>query len=134
MTTQTQLVAKLLELERGDAADDRAAAARVFDKMFAELVPIIGDRGVVAVFVRSAASVKARCPALAPLAVAPDSVGAVSANIRDHFASVGAEDVTACALALTAAFVALMSRLIGFPLTLQLLQRAWPEIDSKEPR
>ena len=122
----------LLEHERGRASDDRAAASRVFDKMFAELIPIVGDMGVVAVFARSAVIAKTQCPALEGLVITIESVGAVNGNIRDHFATVKESDVTESAVVLGAAFVALMSRLIGFPLTVHLLQRAWPEVDLKE--
>ena len=135
MTTQAEiasLAAKLLEHERRSASGDRAAASRVFEKMFVELMPIVGERGVVAVFVRSAVGAKTECTPLEGLVLTIDSVGGVNANIRDHFATLQDHDVDACAVALCGAFVALMSRLIGFPLTLQLLQRAWPAVDLKE--
>lgn len=134
MITQTQLdlATSLLMHERRGASDDRAAASRVFDKMFAELIPIVGDRGVVAVFARSAVAAKSRCAALRGLVMTIDSVEAVGATIRDHLATVEDPAVVECAVTLCAAFVSLMSRLIGFPLTVQLLQRAWPEVDLKE--
>ena len=134
MTTQTQLdlAATLLKHERVGASDDRAAASRVFDKIFAELIPVVGDRGVVAVFARSAVAAKTHCAALQGLAITIDSVDAVSAKIREHLATVEETEVTECAVTLCAAFVSLMSRLIGFPLTVHLLQRAWPEVDLKE--
>lgn len=134
MTAQEQLalVSTLLEHERAGASDDRVAAVRVFDKMFAELIPIVGDRGVVAVFTRSAAVAKTDCAALQGLVITVDSVDAVSAKIREHLSTVDEPDVAECAVTLCAAFLSLMSRLIGFPLTAQLLQRAWPEVDLKE--
>jgi len=134
MTTQTQLdlVTTLLKHERADASDDRAAAPRVLDKMCAQLVPIIGDAGIVAVFVRSAVTAKAQCTALHGLVVTIDSVDAVGAKVRDHFATVKDTEVAECAVALCAAFVSLMSRLIGSSLTTQLIQRAWPEVELKE--
>ena len=134
MKTQAQLdlVTTLLNHERGAARDDREAAPRVLDKMFAQLAPVVGDRGVIAVFVRSAVAAKAQCAALRSLAVTIDSLDAVDAKIRDHFATVEDTEATECAIALCVEFVELMSRLIGASLTAQLIQRAWPEVDVKE--
>ncbi len=130
--TQRELVAKLLAHERAAANDERVAASRVLEKAFAGLAPVVGDLGIIAIFARSAALAKMDCAPLATLVSAADSLDALGTNIRNYFVTVDEAQVTESSVTLCAMFIALMSRLIGQPLTVQLLQRAWPAVDLKE--
>lgn len=129
-----ELAIKLLSSESG-GSDERAAASRVFEKMFVEIEPLVGETGVIAIFARSVVVAKGDYEGLAPLVLSIDSLEAVVERLRQHFHSVAEPHVKAGAISLCSAFLALMSRLVGDGLTVQMIQRAWPTVDlAKESK
>lgn len=111
------------------AADERVAASRLFARMFQELAPLVGERGVIAVFARSTVHAKKRYDGLTKLTITVDSLEAVGEALRKHFDAATGEHVSQGAVELCATFLELMSRLVGQDLILQLIQRAWPDVD-----
>jgi hypothetical protein len=115
--------------------DGRAAAIHVLDALFAQLAPLIGATGVLALFARSVVLAKAQCPGLKDLVITIDSLAAASAHVDRHFGAIADEDIDECATVLCATFLALVSRFVGDHLTVQLVMRAWPDVDVvKEPK
>ena len=132
MTTDSKyvLVARaIFAFERASADDHRVAASRLFVRLFDELAPLVGERGVIAVFARSTVHAKKRYDGLAKLVITVDSLGAVGEALRKHFDVTSVDQTTRGAVELCATFLELMSRLVGQDLILQLIQRAWPDID-----
>ena len=119
----------IFAFERAAAADERVAASRLFTRMFQELAPLVGERGVIAVFARSTVHAKKRYDGLAKLVITVESLDAVGETLRKHFGAVDVDHVAEGAAELCATFLELMARLVGHHLILQLIQRAWPEVD-----
>ena len=116
-------------------ANERAAATRTMGKIFAELVPLMGSAGVLALYARSAVHASARCKALDGLVFASDSIDAAAEELERHFAAIPAADVVEAGTTLASSFLAVVSTFIGDHLTLQVLQNAWPMIGLvKEPK
>ena len=129
------LASKLLSSESGGSTDERAAASRMFERMFAEIEPIVGESGVIAIFARSVIVAKADYEGLAPLVLSIDSLEAVVECLRQHFDTVPERHVRDGAIGLSNAFLSLMSRLVGVTLTVQIIQHAWPAVDlAKESK
>lgn len=126
---QTDLVGRLLALEMRSAAtcDERAgAAARLFDKTFAVLSPVIGAAGVEAIFARSVRLTGRDFPCL-------DLVRSREAKPADPRQCLlpcqrGDDPVQyeKVATALYTQFFALMGALIGEALAARLILTAWP--------
>ena len=128
-----ELASTLLARERDATdADERAAATRLLEKLFFELTPLIGAGGVTALFARTVVIAKMDCRSIEALPSSADSLDAVRSRLREHFANVAREEVAACATALCATFLSLMSRFVGEPLTMRLVHRAWPD-EREEP-
>jgi hypothetical protein len=127
---QTDLVARLLAFEMRSAvtSEERAdAAARLFDKTFAVLSPVIGGAGVEAIFERSVRLTRRDFPCLdlvrstqagKPVDPRQCLVPCQQWNERVQYESV--------ATALYAQFFALMGTLIGEALAARLILTAWP--------
>lgn len=130
---QTETARRLLANEgsAGGADECVTAAGRVYDKLQAQLGPLVGAAGVQALLVRS---VKLTREEFSFLEV---DVLKGSTKLR---ASLQAQDpavVTESAAALFATFFALLTTFIGERLTTQALRSAWPTIEemaAKEPR
>ncbi len=128
--TQTDLVGRLLALEMRSAAtsEERAdAAARLFDKTFAVLSPVIGEAGVEAIFERSVRLARRDFPCLDLVRSRQEGklvdprqclLPCQRADDPAHYEQV--------AIALYAQFSGLMAALIGEALAARLILTAWP--------
>lgn len=119
---------QLLELE-GAVADDpasrAAAAARVHEKLTAQLSPLLGAGGVRALFVRSEKLARREIAGLAELDVL--------AALGQPHAELQASDplvVAQTAEVVFGIFLGLIASFIGTRLTTQALRSAWPSIDE----
>jgi hypothetical protein len=116
------------EASSGDSSDETApVAARVYEKLDAQLAPLLGRAGVRALFARSA---KMGETELASLADATDDSAKLRARLQSFEPSVASE----AAAALFGTFLELITTFIGERLTVQVLQRAWPAIEETAPR
>jgi hypothetical protein len=126
------LVTRLLafEVRSAASAEDRAdAAARLFEKTFAVLSPILGVLGVETIFKRSVRRTQPLFPcleAIEPLSKARtiDPRQVLRACQQGGDANHSSEAATA----LYARFFALIALLIGEPLATRLILTAWPDI------
>jgi hypothetical protein len=126
----TDLVVRLLALEMQSAttSDERAdAAAKLFDKSFSVLSPVIGGAGVEAIFERSVRLTRADFPCLDPvrprLEGKPVDPRECLLPCQRSGDPVRYEKV---ATALYTRFFALMAALIGEALAARLILTAWP--------
>jgi hypothetical protein len=107
-----------------DGAEIALAVADIWRDMEALLRPIIGQRGVRAIYQRSVHAASAAHPWLAPQA--QDPAGEMDlAALQSLFAKQPAPQALACANALLLGFHGILSSLIGPSLTSRLLQVAW---------
>jgi hypothetical protein len=111
----------------GESATCAAAAGRVYEKLDAQLAPLLGRAGAQALFARAAklASTKA-----APLAGALDDGAKLSARLQSLEPAVALET----AAVLFGTFLDLIATFIGDRLTVQVLRNAWPAIEEMPPR
>jgi hypothetical protein len=123
--TQIERVQRLLAHEA--TQEGAGAPARVYDKLVAQLAPLVGAAGVQALFMRSAKLAQGE---FADLAQASILEGA--AALRERLASPGGV-AEQSALTLFATFLALVTEFIGERLTHQILRRAWPMLDDQVP-
>jgi hypothetical protein len=119
----------------GASDDDAAAAGRVYDTLWRALAPVVGDAGVRALLARSLRVSGREFPCLAEIRVElPSSeknasIGAhIASCLRKHDPALAA----AAAVDLYATFLALLARLVGEALTLQILRMADPAIQVEE--
>lgn len=127
---ETELAGRLLALEMRSAAtsDERAdSAARLFDKTFAVLSPVIGGAGVEAIFERSVRLTRHDFPCLDLVRLRQEGkrvdprqclLPCRRGDDPMHYERV--------ATALCAQFFALMAGLIGEALAVRLILTAWP--------
>jgi hypothetical protein len=124
--------AKRLLAAEGDsgasAAACAAAAGRVYDKLAAQLAPLLGLAGVEALFVRSAKLARA------DLVPAIEGATQRAAGLRAFLGQLEASAAGEAAAALFATFLDLVITFIGDRLTVQVLRGAWPVIDTTAPR
>jgi hypothetical protein len=120
---------RLLAAEGAGAGDAGGhAAGRVFDKVHAELDPVLGHAGVEALFRRSAKLAQDDLGTLST-ALSFDS----STRLREGLLDLEpAESLTAMTVLFGTLF-ALIETFIGERLMLELLRRAWPALDDTEP-
>jgi len=130
-----ETIKEIFSLEGGGAAGaaGRAdAAARVYEKLMAQLSPLLGIVGVQALLGRSA---RLR---MADFAFLGDAAVVESADrLRQALVSLEPDAISAAAEALFGTFCALITTFIGERLTTQVLRSAWPmveELASKESR
>ena len=128
---------RLLGSASGGSASDGAAAAagRVYDALSRALAPVVGPSGVRALLARSLRVSEREFPCLAevrlelPPSEKNETIGAhIAGCLRKHEPAVAA----AAATQLYATFLALLARLVGDGLTLQILRIAYPAIQFEE--
>ena len=101
------------------------AAGRVYDKLIAQLGPLLGTAGVRALFVRSAKLGLVESAGFAEIAIL-DSSTTLAAFLRTLDPAVASN----AAEALFGTFLSLVTTFIGERLTSQALRRAWPTIEA----
>jgi hypothetical protein len=106
-------------------ADTAAAAGRVYDKIQAHLVPLLGSAGVRALLVRSVMKLRQGQFLFLEVAVVESST-----KLREHLQAQATDVAAASAEALFGTFFALITTFIGERLTTQALRRAWPAIEQ----
>ena len=111
----------MLDHEREAMGSDATttAALRVYDKLHANIAPLVGPAGAESLLVRSARLAHGELADVSALAGAKG----LRAGLADPAAS------TESAVALFGTFFALVATLIGERLTSQLLRSAWPTIE-----
>jgi len=107
-----------------------AAAGGVYDKLDAQLTPLLGRAGVQALFARSAKLARIERASVAEVA----SALADSTKLSAWLQSLDPAAVTDVAATLFATFLALITTFIGDRLTVQILRTAWPAIEETAPR
>ena len=124
---------RLLSAEGDSGASSQAcaeASARVYDKLSAQLIPLLGVAGVQALFARSAKLAAAHHACLAELA---DGIDA-STRLRASLQALAPEAASETAALLFGTLLELIVTFIGDRLTVQALRSAWPAIDETVPR
>ncbi len=111
----------------GDSA--AAAAGRVYDRLHAQLAPLLGDMGVQSLFVRSAKLTARELAGLAEVSILDGST-----KLREHFQARGPAFDVESAAAVFGTFLALLTTFIGERLVTQVLRSAWPTIEETAPR
>lgn len=130
---------RVLEAEGNSGADTEAcvvAASRVYDKLAAHLIPLLGLAGVETLFRRSAKLASAEHAALAEVAAA-EGPTELSTRFRACAQSLDPTAATEAAAVLFGTFLELIITFIGDRLTDQALRGAWPateETASRETR
>ena len=110
----------------GDEAEACAAAAgRVYEKLNAQLSPLLGSAGVQALFVRSAKVAQREFASLAEI-VTPDGLTKLGARLRGLEPAVATE----AAATLFGSFIELITTFIGERLAVLVLRNAWPTIED----
>jgi len=99
------------------------AAGRVYEKIHARLVPLLGTAGVEALLARSARLTQDQFPGLAD---APLDATKLQACLQYQAPAVAMES----AITLFATFFSLLTTFIGDRLTTQVLRSAWPTLDE----
>jgi len=105
-----------------------AAAARVYEKLNAQLAPLLGAAGVQALFVRSANLARAQFPNLASGATLESA-----AKLRASLEPLEPGMAMATAEALFGTFFTLIAKFVGERLTLQALRGSWPSLEDPVP-
>ena len=113
----------------GGSADECAVAAqRVYDKLRAQFVALVGPAGFQVLFARSASLTRSQYPAFGDNAAVESS-----AKLRERLRAQEPGAVAAMAANLFAAFLSLITTFIGEQLTTEMLRRAWPELGQSAP-
>ncbi len=107
------------------AGGESTAAGRVYDKLHAQLAPIVGAAGVHLLFMRSAKLARGE---LARLAELPSVEG--PAKMRECLHAREPALATESAAALFGAFFTLLTIFIGERLTTRVLDSAWPALEG----
>lgn len=129
---------RLLAQERvggASAEDHAAAAARVYEKLFNRLAPLIGAAGVQALFARSVKVSRVKFPCLARLPAVGGSADG-NAEVRQLarcLSTLEPETASAVAIGLYANLIALLTTFIGAGLVSKVLDSAFPSIDETVP-
>jgi hypothetical protein len=123
------LAARLCEHECDMHAspDYAAAAARVFEKLFAQFAPLVGATGFLAVFGRSITLTKSDVPTVAN--VLTDGPYDAAKSVSDWLRALPPDEALAAAARLYGTLFTLMTTFIGGTLLRQMLTAAWPTID-----
>jgi hypothetical protein len=125
---QLERARRLLAYEGGDGAgaDDCATAAgRVYDKLHAQVAPLLGSAGFQALLVRSAKLTRGELAGLGEFATLESSTG-----LRECLRASDPAAVAETAATLFGTFLALIATFIGERLTTQILRSAWPAIEE----
>jgi len=109
----------------GNAEASATAAGRVYDKLIAQLGPVLGPAGVRALFERSAKLGRVESAGLADIAILESSTTlATFCRTLDPAVAANAMET------LFGTFLSLVTTFIGERLTFQALRRAWPTIEA----
>ncbi len=114
---------------RQHSAGESAAAGRVYDKLHAQLAPLVGAAGVHLLFMRSAKLAQGE---LAWLAEIPTVEGPT--KLRECLHAQEPALATESAAALFGTFFTLLTTFIGERLTNRVLRDAWPTIEGAAPQ
>ncbi len=128
---QIALARRLLAAEGGSGASAEACAAaagRVYDKLNAQLSPLLSAPGFQALLARSAKLRQGEFGRLAEIGVV-----ASSTSLRACLLALDPVAAAETAEALFGTFFALITSFIGERLTTQALRRAWPTIEEPAP-
>jgi len=109
----------------GSAEACATAAGRVYDKLIAQLGPLLGTAGARALFARSAKLGRLESAGLTDVAILESST-----TFAEFFRTLDAAVAASAAEAMFAGFLSLVTTFIGERLTLQALRRAWPTIEE----
>ena len=107
-----------------------AAAGRVYDKLDAHLAPLLGRKGVQALFARSAKLAQIDLAPVAEMTSGDEGSTKLRAYLQPLEPALAAET----AAALFGTFLDLITTFIGERLTVQVLRSAWPTIEEVPPR
>jgi hypothetical protein len=130
--TQVERAKRLLahEGDAGRSSEECAAAAwRVYEKLNARLVPLLGSAGVQALFIRSAKLAQSEFVSLAEVAT-PDGMKKLGAGLQ----ALDPAEANEVAAILFGTFLELMTTFIGERLTVLILRSGWPTIEDTAPR
>ncbi len=130
-SARTRVAALLVDREL--STHGVAGVTHVYERTFAQLAPILGRRGVHAIFARSAELVRAEAPLLSSFDAGDDLdtvVSSLASCLRDAPIEAARRDATV----LFSRFFGLMVTFVGAELTTQIVRAAWPdvEVDLKE--
>jgi hypothetical protein len=129
---QAERAGQLLASE-GDCSSTEACAAaagRVYDKLDAQLVPLLGPAGVHSLFVRSAKLAQSELASRPGVATSLES----ATRLRAWLQSLELAAARETAAVLLGTFLDLVTNFIGERLTVQVLRNAWPGIQETAPR
>ena len=115
------------ESATGGAGDEAAAAAHLFNKLHAQLAPLIGSAGVQALLVRSFKLTRGEFSFLETSAV--ESATQLRACLQAQEPKVALE----AAAALFGTFFTVVTAYIGDRLTTAMLRGAWPTLQDSAP-
>jgi hypothetical protein len=117
------------EARGAESAEERAAAAgRVCEKVYARLTPLVGTAAASALFSRCMTLTAPDFPCLGKINLAERAESPAQLLVlclREEPAAT----IDAASVALWATLLALLSTLIGARLTLQVMRKAWPDLD-----
>jgi hypothetical protein len=112
----------------GSAGECATAAGRVYDKLHAQLSPLLGPAGVQTLLARSVKLTQRGFPFLDVAALE----GAT--ELRQRLQAQDSAIATESAVTLFGTFFTLLTTFIGERLTIQALRGAWPTIEEMAPR
>jgi hypothetical protein len=135
------LALQLLRYEGvSDASDSEviaAAADRVLQHLRGELARWFGSEGFRAILLRAIDRTCRSYPALAGAIPPLEGPGTSQHGLDNIFGKLqpcGAQEARAATVALIAAVIALLDKLVGEDVALRLLSQSWPELVRGEPR
>lgn len=117
----------------GEILGQGAAAGRVFGSLIQTLARIIGPAGTNALFIRALKLAKMQAPELEEVLVRGEPSAGSQQGVATAVERLCQLDSAACkaaAIAWLAVVLDLLANLIGDPLLRQILQKAFPPIDS----
>lgn len=109
----------------GNAEASATAAGRVYDKLIAQLGPVLGTAGVRALFERSAKLGRVESLGFADIAILESST-----TLATFFRTLDPAVTANATETLFGTFLSLVTTFIGERLTFQALRRAWPTIEA----
>jgi hypothetical protein len=110
-------------------ADRTATASRVFEKILGRLVPLVGKAASSALFARCMSLTAPAFPCLGKVNL-PEKAESPGVVLALCFRDEAPATVDEASVALCASLIGLLSTLIGPRLTLQMLRKAWPDLDE----
>jgi hypothetical protein len=126
-------IRRLLACEFSSTPDHATAAARVCEKIYLLLSPMVGFAGVQALFARSVSLTRVQHPCLAEFVVESVQTETPANQLLSCLQGQTPEIAESSAVALFATFFALLATFIGEPLTAQVLQGAWLKTKEQAP-